>query len=311
MTNLGCGNSHAAPAQAHSRFPEWLRRSLPSGSQLKQTADILKDLQLPTVCEEARCPNRLECYGKGTATFLVLGKECTRSCGFCSIQFNRSPSPPDPTEPQRLAQSVQSLSLRHVVITMVARDDLPDGGALHLLEIMRTLRESCPHVSIELLTSDFNGNLDALDQVLLAKPEVFNHNLETVERLTPRVRHRATYRRSLGILEQCRHTFSGLMKSGLMVGLGETEEEIHQTIRDLATVGCDIVTIGQYLQSDRRKLRVKSFMPPEQFEKLAEFGRSLGIRQMFCGPFVRSSYHAELQLEEPWKSTQSQMSKTS
>jgi lipoic acid synthetase len=294
--SLGCGNSQAAPKSASLRFPEWLRRSLPSGSQLKKTTDLLKGLALNTVCEEARCPNRLECYSQGTATFLVLGRECTRSCGFCSIAFSKQPPPPDSTEIERLVASVQQLQLRHVVITMVARDDLADGGASHLVAIQRALRSQCPHATVELLTSDFNGNLDALDAVLAERPEVFNHNLETVERLTPRVRHRATYRRSLALLSQAKASFTGLLKSGLMVGLGEEREELEAALQDLAEVGCDIVTIGQYLQSDARKLRVKRFVPPEEFEQLAEYGRRLGIRQMFCGPFVRSSYHAEIHL---------------
>jgi lipoic acid synthetase len=292
--SFGCGNSQAQSPAARHHFPDWLKRRLPPGSKLKQTGDLLKDLNLNTVCEEARCPNRLECYHKGTATFLVLGKHCTRSCGFCSIAFSKNPPPPDPTEPLRVAESVHRLGLRHAVITMVARDDLPDGGASHLVAIVDACRRLNSNVTIELLTSDFNGNLEALDIVLQSNPEVFNHNLETVERLTPRVRHRATYRRSLELLRQSRQNSSGILKSGLMLGLGETSQEIEATLRDLAEVGCDIVTMGQYLQSDAKKLRVKQFVPPAEFDHWAEVGKNLGIPQMFCGPFVRSSYHAEL-----------------
>ena len=275
------------------RFPEWLKRSLPSGGSLKRTGDLLKDLRLNTVCEEARCPNRLECYSRGTATFLVLGKTCTRSCGFCSITFSKQPDAPEADEPSRIVESAKRLGLKHVVITMVARDDLTDGGADHLVQIIRAIRQEAPGMTIELLTSDFNGNLSALDSVLGEQPEVFNHNLETVERMTPRVRHRATYRRSLELLRQARSRLRGSLKSGIMVGLGEERHEIEDTLRDCADVGCDIVTIGQYLQSDARKLRVKRFMTPEEFGELKELGESLGIRKMVCGPFVRSSYHAE------------------
>jgi lipoyl synthase len=290
----GCGHSLTRPVQGEARFPDWLKRKIPAGNQLRKTGALLKTLELNTVCEEARCPNRLECYAKGTATFLVLGSACTRSCGFCSIDFSKAPPPPDPDEPRRVAESVLRLGLRHVVITMVARDDLSDHGASHLVELVRSVRHSCPGTTLELLTSDLAGNLDALDAVIREQPEVFNHNLETVERMTPRVRHRATYRRSLELLRQARGALDGYLKSGLMVGLGEEISEIHAAIDDLAAAGCDIVTIGQYLQSDARKLKVKRFVHPDEFEKLAAYGHLKGIRHMYCGPFVRSSYNAEL-----------------
>ena len=292
------------PLQEHgcsglaSRFPPWLRFHLPKGEHLPETRHHLDDLKLATVCEEARCPNRVECYAKGTATFLALGKECTRACGFCSIAHSTQPAAPEVDEPQRIAESVRRLGLRHAVITMVARDDLPDGGASHLVEIVQAIRTQCPGTTIELLISDLQGDLDAIRAVCAAHPEVFNHNMETVERCSPRVRHRATYRRSLEVLRDARALIPGYVKSGLMVGLGETEEELRIALQDLAQVGCDIVTIGQYLQSSARKLRVKRFWTPEEFEQMAQWGRDLGIPHMYCGPFVRSSYNAALFVEQ-------------
>lgn len=235
----------------------------------------------------------MECWSQKTATFLAMGKACTRNCGFCDIDFAAKPKPLEEDEPMRLAQSVKQLGLKHVVITMVARDDLPDGGAEHLTNIIRITRQENPDVTIEVLTSDFNGNLDALKCVLEAKPEIFNHNIETVRALTPRIRHKATYERTLSTLHYA-NSFSPQtkIKSGLMIGLGESEEEVKETIRDLKGAGCQIITIGQYLQPNRQKLRVKAFIPPEQFDNYAAYGKSIGISHMYCGPFVRSSYNA-------------------
>jgi len=275
------------------RFPKWLHRKLPSGNTLWETQKILDTHRLPTVCEEAKCPNLLECWSQKTATFLAMGKACTRNCGFCDIDFAASPKPLEEDEPRRLAESVQQLQLKHVVITMVARDDLPDGGAYHLTKIIQEVRAINPGITVEVLTSDFNGNEESLAIVLKADPEIFNHNIETVRALTPRVRHRATYDRTLSCLRFCRDHSSGmLIKSGLMVGLGESEEEVQETIRDLYEAGCQIITIGQYLQPNRQKLRVKAFIPPETFAEYASYGKSLGVKHMYCGPFVRSSYHA-------------------
>lgn len=285
---MSSGNTH---------FPIWLRRRLPEGSHLTKTAELLSDLELNTVCEEARCPNRAECYAKGTATFLALGSQCTRSCSFCSIDFSKSPAAPDDNEPAKIAESVARLQLRHAVITMVARDDLPDDGGQHMVAIIRAIRRRCPAVTIELLTSDFAGNLEALDMVLAEQPEVYNHNVETVERLTPRVRHKATYRRSVELLRQSRKPLKGYLKSGLMVGLGESLEEIQLTLDDLADAGVDIVTVGQYLQSHPKKRPVVRFVAPDEFEQIAAWGRERGIKHMYCGPFVRSSYNAELFVE--------------
>ncbi len=277
------------------RFPSWLHRKLPKGSGLAETGRVIEGQRLNTVCEEASCPNLLECWSKKTATFLAMGRECSRSCGFCSISFSKAPPPLDEEEPDRIAESVKQLGLRHVVITMVARDDLPDGGALHLSRIVAAIRAQNPESTVELLTSDFLGNQTAWDSVLEAKPEVFNYNIETVKALTPKVRHTATYDRTLQFLHYAStHKKNNNMriKSGLMAGLGETDEEIQETIRDLYQAGCNIVTIGQYLQPDRHKLLVKRFVSPEQFEAYAAYGRSIGVPYMHCGPFVRSSYNA-------------------
>lgn len=279
------------------RFPSWLHRKLPKGSELLQTTKIVNEQRLHTVCEEAKCPNLLECWSKQTATFLVLGKECTRNCGFCSIDFTKTPKSLDSDEPARVAESVKQLRLKHVVITMVARDDLEDGGAAHIAAVVEKVRSENPESTVEILTSDFNGNHAAWDVILNAQPEIFNHNIETVRNLTPRVRHKATYDRTLSLLSYMKERSKEkaiLIKSGLMVGLGESEEQVFETISDLHKAGCSIITMGQYLQPDQKKLRVKAFVTPEQFKKYEEFGYSIGINYMYCGPFVRSSYNANL-----------------
>jgi lipoyl synthase len=282
------------------RFPSWLHRRLPTGGQLPQMGHTLSEHRLHTVCEEAKCPNLFECWTRKTATFLVFGKECTRSCGFCSIDFSKTPKPLDKDEPHRVAQSVQELGLRHVVITMVARDDLLDGGAAQLGEVIQAVREMNPGVTIEVLTSDFAGRQESWQIVLDAKPNIFNYNIETVRELSSRVRHKATYERTLEFLRFISTNRKDLRmktKSGLMVGFGETEEQVHGTLRDLKDVGCDIVTIGQYLQSQSNKLLVKDFITPEQFKKYEEYGYKIGIPYLYCGPFIRSSYNADLVLE--------------
>lgn len=279
--------------KTRGRFPSWLHRRLPKGGELHQTGELLKKYRLNTVCEEAKCPNRLECYGKKTATFLALGKACTRNCGFCDIDFSKTPKAPEADEPERIALSVKELGLRHVVITMVARDDLEDQGASHIHQIIQAVRKENPGCTIEVLTSDFEGKLDLIDRVLEARPEVFNHNIETVERLSPRVRHKATYARTLSVLHHVKQTKkSQFVKSGIMVGLGETQDEVLQTIDDLHRAGCDIITIGQYLQPNRRKLLVKEFIHPDTFKLYEEYGHRIGVSSMYCGPFVRSSYNA-------------------
>jgi lipoyl synthase len=282
------------------RFPSWLHRKLPKGNSLWKTGQVLNQNRLHTVCEEARCPNLLECWSKKTATFLVMGKECTRACGFCDIDFSKTPQPLEADEPQRVADSVLELGLKHVVLTMVARDDLADGGAVHLAEVMGEIRRRVDQVTIEVLTSDFAGNFISLNTILKAQPEIFNHNIETVRALTPRVRHKATYERTLSVLQHARtHGSTALLvKSGLMVGLGESEEEVFATLQDLQKAGCDIITMGQYLQPNRQKLLVKAFVTPEQFKRYEEYGYNLGIKQMYCGPFIRSSYNANEVLQK-------------
>lgn len=294
-------NPDDGQAVGPGRFPSWLHRKLPKGSDLWKTGSIIEGNRLHTVCEEANCPNLLECWSKKTATFLAMGKECTRNCGFCDIDFTKAPKALEADEPERIADSVKKLGLRHVVITMVARDDLPDGGAGHIAKIIKEIRTQVEETTIEVLTSDFSGNLHSLDFVLQAEPEIFNHNIETVRTMTPRVRHTATYDRTLMVLEHAkkhRTNSSMLVKSGIMVGLGETREQVEETLQDLAKASCDIVTIGQYLQPNRRKLLVKAFIHPDEFRHYEEFGKSIGIGYMYCGPFVRSSYNANLVIKQ-------------
>lgn len=279
------------------RFPSWLHVRLPSLDNFFSTSNEVNKARLATVCQEARCPNRYECWSQSSATFLALGKSCTRSCGFCEIDFNKAPPPLDPGEPERVACAAEALGLRHVVITQVARDDLADGGALQMAEIIRAVKRKLPKARVEVLTSDFSGNTEALNSLLDAHPDVFNHNLETVERLSPRVRHKATYQRSLNLLKQA--TESGcvsFVKSGMMLGLGETEEEIFAALLDLRKAGVEILTLGQYLQPSRRKLLVKRFVDPKEFAFWKEQAEILGFKKVFSGPFVRSSYHAEEQV---------------
>lgn len=277
------------------RFPKWLHRKLPKEDTLWKTHDILNKDRLHTVCEEAKCPNLLECYSKKTATFLILGKSCTRACSFCDIAFNPRPGDIDPDEPNKIAESVCKLGLKHVVITMVARDDLEDGGATHLGLVIDAIRSAQPETTIETLTSDFAGNESSLDAILHKCPEIFNHNVETVRRLTSKVRHKATYERSLHVLSYIKKKAPDMMvKSGIMVGLGEEKEEVKQTLLDLKTNGIDIVTIGQYLQASQKKVAVKEFIHPDLFEEYKEYGLSIGIPHMYTGPFVRSSYNAAL-----------------
>lgn len=291
------------PETAHSeiplgRFPSWLHRKLPKGGDLFRTGSVIEKSRLSTVCEEAKCPNLFECWSKKTATFLIMGKECTRACGFCDIDFSKNPKPLEDDEPERIVNSVKALSLKHVVITMVARDDLPDQGASHIVKVVQALRDNVPGCTIELLTSDFNGNQKALEDTLRSGPDIFNHNIETVRRLSQRVRHKATYETTLQILEAAKNFSQGLgkkilVKSGLMAGLGETDSEIIETLGDLKNAQVDIVTIGQYLQASSKKLLVKRFVTPLQFNQYEQEGHKLGIPFVFSGPFVRSSYNAE------------------
>ena len=286
--------------EKRGRFPAWLHKDMPRGKGIINTGQIVADNRIFTVCEEAKCPNLTECWSKKTATFLAMGKECSRSCGFCDVDFNKNPKPLSAEEPASIANAVKLLGLKHVVITMVARDDLTDGGSSHLKKIVAEVRRVNPGVTLELLTSDFMENLNALEDIIEIGPEIFNHNIETVKELTSRVRHKATYQRSLAVLDYVNKRANNFIKikSGLMVGLGETADQVKESIQDLKKVGCDIVTIGQYLQPNRRKLLVKQFVPPSLFKEYEDFGYQIGISFMHCGPFVRSSYNAHLILEQ-------------
>lgn len=278
------------------RLPEWLRKPQTAFPALHELKRELRRSELGTVCEAARCPNIHECFARGTATFLILGRRCTRSCGFCAVPKagHQSLPPPDPEEPFRLARMAAAMRLRHVVVTSVTRDDLPDGGATHFARVIRAVREALPSARIEVLTPDFGGLPDALARVLEAGPDVFNHNLETVARLYPRVRPQACYQRSLEVLAfAARYRREALVKSGFMVGLGEQPEEVRGLLDDLRQAGVQVVTIGQYLQATRSNLPVVEYVPPAQFEAYREYAERLGFRAVFSGPFVRSSYLAE------------------
>jgi lipoic acid synthetase len=274
--------------------PEWLRVKAPQWQRVGSVKEILRDLSLNTVCEEASCPNIGECFQAGTATFLIMGPACTRACPYCDIDFEKKPQPLDATEPIRLAEAVKRLNLNHVVITSVNRDDLPDGGASQFVRCIEETRKISPKTTIEVLIPDLCGNWDALGIILSANPEVLNHNTETVPRLYRRTRPQGDYGRSLELLKRTREIApSSYTKSGLMVGLGETDAEIRQVMEDLRTVDCDILTLGQYLQPTQKHLGVQEFVTPEQFEAWRIFGESIGFLQVVSSPLTRSSYHAE------------------
>lgn len=275
------------------RLPPWLRRSKTDFSALHDLKVRLRERRLHTVCESARCPNIHECFGRKAATFMILGNTCTRTCGFCAVPQG-IPEALDPGEPRQVAEMAAEMELRYVVITSVNRDELPDGGAGHFAETVRQVRAALPDAKIEVLTPDFRGNADSVAQVLDAGPDVFNHNMETIERLYDRVRPRADYRQSLDLLTFARrHAPNVLTKSGLMAGLGESENEVRRLLDDLRESETDVATIGQYLQPRRQRLRVEEYVPPETFERYREYGESIGFRAVFSGPLVRSSYMAE------------------
>ena len=274
--------------------PKWLRVKAPQWQRVGSVKEILRDLALNTVCEEASCPNIGECFQAGTATFLIMGPACTRACPYCDIDFEKRPQALDPTEPLRLAEAVKRLRLNHVVVTSVNRDDLPDGGASQFVRCIQEIRSVSPVTTIEVLIPDLCGNWEGLSTILEAKPEVLNHNTETVPRLYRRIRPQGDYRRSLELLRRTRELMpSTYRKSGIMVGLGETDSEVRQVMEDLRAVDCDILTLGQYLQPSMKHLDVKNFFPPSQFEAWREFGESLGFLQVVSSPLTRSSYHAE------------------
>lgn len=273
--------------------PDWLRVKAPQIQRVGTVKEILRDLALNTVCEEASCPNIGECFNAGTATFLIMGPACTRACPYCDIDFDKTPRGLDETEPLRLAEAVKRLKLNHVVITSVNRDDLPDGGASQFVACIEETRRISPHTTIEILIPDLCGNWEALATILKAQPEVLNHNTETVPRLYRKVRPQGEYERSLLLLAKTRELSpKTYTKSGIMVGLGETDEEVKQVMQDLRQVDCDILTIGQYLQPSSNHLAVKEFIPPEQFKAWQEYGESIGFLQVVSTPLTRSSYHA-------------------
>ncbi len=274
--------------------PEWLRVKAPQWERVGNVKEILRDLQLNTVCEEASCPNIGECFSHGTATFLIMGPACTRACPYCDIDFEKKPVALDPTEPLRLAEAVRRMNLNHVVITSVNRDDLPDGGAGQFVQCIEQTRSLSPQTTIEVLIPDLCSNWDALAQILEASPDVLNHNTETVPRLYRHVRPQGNYERSLELLRRSRELAPWVYtKSGIMVGLGETPAEIHQVMEDLRQVDCDILTIGQYLQPTPKHLDVRAFITPEQFAAWQTAGQALGFLQVVSSPLTRSSYHAE------------------
>ena len=274
--------------------PDWLRVKAPQWQRVGNVKEILRDLALNTVCEEASCPNIGECFQAGTATFLIMGPACTRACPYCDIDFEKKPKPLDPTEPERLAQAVQRLRLNHVVITSVNRDELPDGGASQFVRCIQAVRATSPQTTIEVLIPDLCGNWNALDVLLQAKPEVLNHNTETVKRLYRRVRPQGNYERTMELLRRSHVSAPWVYtKSGLMVGLGETDAEIREVMQALRAVHCDILTLGQYLQPSQKHLQVDTFVPPEQFDAWRQFGESIGFLQVVSSPLTRSSYHAE------------------
>jgi lipoic acid synthetase len=281
------------------RKPDWIRVRFGDSRRFNEIKQILREQRLHTVCEEASCPNISECFGKGTATFMILGDLCTRRCPFCDVAHGR-PQPPDPEEPVHLAQTIAALALNYVVITSVDRDDLRDGGAMHFIRCIREVRQHSPHTRIEVLVPDFRGRLDvALEILSECPPDVMNHNLETVPRLYRQARPGSDYQHSLKLLRDFKSRFTDIpTKSGLMVGLGETDDEILDVMRDLREHGVDMLTIGQYLQPSAHHLPVLRYVEPAVFERYAERARELGFAHAACGPLVRSSYHADRQARE-------------
>ncbi|MFZ5833065.1 MAG: lipoyl synthase [Planctomycetota bacterium] len=304
MTDPRSQSGCASPSRASGgSLPPWLKRSVPKGNANHFTSTVVKQLGLSTVCEHARCPNRMECYAEKTATFMILGDVCTRACRFCSV-MKGEPRPVDADEPRRVAEAAARLGLKHVVITCVTRDDLPDGGAEHFCQTIRALREAT-RATIEVLPSDFGGNAAAVDRVIAAAPDVYNHNAETVPRLFPAIRSpQSNYRWTLEMFRRIRrHAPAMRLKTGLMVGLGETTDELLDTLADLFGAGCRWLTLGQYLRPSSAQVPVVRYVPPEEFEWLGEAARQTGYEQVASGPFVRSSYHAREMVEPAHRSS--------
>ena len=291
---VGQGQPESAPAPRR-RHPEWIRATLPTKPAYFELRAMVKDLKLHTVCESASCPNIGECWTRRALTIMILGDICTRSCRFCDVTTGR-PLPPDPDEPRRVAEMLSRLSLEHTVITCVDRDDLADFGAAHWAETITRTKAACPEMTLEILAGDFKGKTELVDIVLAANPDVFAHNLETVPRLSRQVRVQASYPRSYKILEHAR-TRGAITKTGLMLGLGETREEVEEVLRELAGLGVDIVTLGQYLSPSKQHLPIERYVHPTEFAELEQYALSLGITHIVSGPLVRSSYHADGQAQ--------------
>jgi lipoic acid synthetase len=279
---------------ARPQLPSWIREKKLNLEQLHEVKSLFRAGDLHSVCESLACPNRTECFSRGTATFMILGDVCTRSCGFCNVETGRPWAPPSPAEPRAVADAAVRMGLRHVVVTSVTRDDLADGGAGHFAETIAALRGALPESAIEVLTPDFRGNLRAVQTVVEARPDYYNHNVETVPRLYDYVRPGSRFERSLAVLEQVKRSDPSITtKSGIMLGLGERREEVIDVLRQLHASGCEIVTIGQYLQPKKEKLDVVEYVHPDVFAELREIGEAIGFRAVFSGPFVRSSYMAD------------------
>jgi lipoic acid synthetase len=288
----GRGASNTAVPIDRAR-PEWLKVRLPTGPTYENLRRLMRSKALHTVCEEAHCPNMAECWGAGTATFMILGDTCTRSCGFCAVKTGR-PGAVDVDEPKRVGEAVAQMALGHAVVTSVNRDELEDGGAAIFAETIREIRRQSPATTVEVLIPDFVGRPESLDVVLEARPDILNHNVETVERLYPRVRPQARYERSLAVLRRTKDRAADLVcKSGIMVGLGETRDEVLATMRDIAAQGTDILTLGQYLRPSPVHLPIERYWTPAEFDELRDAGMTMGFRHVESGPLVRSSYHAE------------------
>ena len=276
-----------------ARLPEWFRLQLPTAGEYFATRNLIDDLKLHTVCESARCPNHWECWSKGTATFMIAGDRCTRACGFCAVD-TRKPMSLEADEPERVAEAARRMQLKHMVITAVARDDLSDGGAAHFQKVIERVREVAPEVLIEVLTPDFKDEDGPINTVIAARPDIFNHNLETVRSLTSKVRSVATYERSLSVLSKVKKRAPEIYtKSGLMLGLGETKQELLEAMTDLRSVGCDLLTLGQYLQPTQKHLKIAEFIHPDQFTEYKRIAEAMGFSYVASGPLVRSSYHAD------------------
>lgn len=273
------------------RKPEWLKIKIPKGQTTFQVRSIIHNNHLNTICTSGRCPNQAECWGCGTATFMIAGNICTRSCKFCNVTTGK-PLPLDPEEPRNVAESIKHLQLKHAVITSVDRDDLPDYGAAHWASVIKEIKTTCPDTTIEVLIPDFQGNLELVDKIIEQQPDVISHNLETVRRLSDKVRCKATYDTSLQVIK--RIADAGIVsKSGIMLGIGETKEEILQTMDDLRNIGCEVMTIGQYLQPSEKNIEVEEYVHPDQFSAYAAIGKEKGFTHIESAPLVRSSYHAE------------------